>query len=93
MAHSNFLSESEEADLREKYGYNDEDIKTYSEGKRTIKCGEELIAMAAHAAWHRRNPKGPDGRRVPSGDSGSSEDLSFDGNAYKRQVESMGSTE
>lgn len=52
-----FITEAEEADLRENHGYNDEEIALVNRAAETRKAAEELRAMAAHSAWHRQHPR------------------------------------
>lgn len=59
------MSPESELELREKFGYSDEDIDLVKKSRDYAnqawlysKMADDLRAKAAHAAWHRMHPEG-----------------------------------
>lgn len=49
-----FITDEEEAELREKWGYNDSEIDLVNKSAQTHKMAEDMRATAAHSALQRR---------------------------------------
>ncbi len=49
-----YITDEEEAELREKWGYNDSEIELVNKSAQTQKMAEAMRADAAHSALTRR---------------------------------------